>query len=94
LSGDPERAPAAPVRKVPAAPEALSPGATGGPPPRAFGEAPRAAEAETVAVPRDAGVLRRGASVGRYLILSQLGRGSMGSVYCAYDPELDRRVAL
>jgi tetratricopeptide (TPR) repeat protein len=32
--------------------------------------------------------------VGRYLIVEQLGAGAMGNVYSAYDPELDRRVAI
>lgn len=32
--------------------------------------------------------------VGRYLIVDQLGAGGLGIVYAAYDPKLDRRVAL
>ena len=36
----------------------------------------------------------RGTNIGRYLVLGTLGRGAMGVVYTAYDPDLDRRVAI
>lgn len=43
---------------------------------------------------RAAGRLAVGARVGRYQVLELVGEGGMGAVYAAYDPELDRRVAL
>src|ERR1022692_1318502 len=50
----------------------------GGPPPADHGQA----------------TLARGASIGRYVVLGLVGRGGMGEVYAAYDPELDRKVAV
>ena len=38
--------------------------------------------------------LPRGTTLGRYLILDQLGAGGMGVVYAAFDPQLDRKVAV
>ncbi|PRP95543.1 Serine/threonine-protein kinase PknA [Enhygromyxa salina] len=36
----------------------------------------------------------RGETVGRYVVVDTIGRGGMGVVYAAWDPQLDRRVAL
>src|SRR5215471_9407200 len=38
--------------------------------------------------------IRQGTSIGRYIVVSRLGEGGMGVVYAAYDPELDRKVAV
>ncbi len=47
---------------------------------------------EPAAPPRSG--LDRGSLVGRYVILQQVGVGAFGKVYAAYDPDLDRKVAL
>ena len=39
-------------------------------------------------------VLKTGMSLGRYVVLERLGHGGMGVVYAAFDPQLDRKVAL
>ena len=38
--------------------------------------------------------LPRGLGIGRYILLDRLGAGAMGVVYAAFDPDLDRKVAL
>jgi tetratricopeptide (TPR) repeat protein len=38
--------------------------------------------------------LQLGEKFGRYIVLAWLGAGGMGTVYSAYDPELNRKVAL
>lgn len=38
--------------------------------------------------------LSRGQGLGRYIIVDELGAGGMGIVYSAFDPDLDRKVAV
>jgi tetratricopeptide (TPR) repeat protein/predicted Ser/Thr protein kinase len=40
------------------------------------------------------GALSRGSGLGRYLVIDRIASGGMGEVYAAYDPSLDRKVAL
>ncbi|HWB76730.1 MAG TPA: serine/threonine-protein kinase, partial [Nannocystaceae bacterium] len=61
--------------------------------------APSGAEAETMlpdgrGPPTPAQRLARGSTLGRYVVLDPIGKGGMGVVVSAYDPELDRRVAI
>ena len=63
-----------------------------------------AAEAETIIerpgepqdenVPDDPESLSPGIRLGRYVVLEEIGAGGMGMVFSAYDPELNRKVAL
>ncbi len=73
---------------------------TGAGPRSAAGPLPTDELAETLGASADAGprplgpLLPAGAEVGRYRVLDCVGVGGMGVVYAAYDPVLDRRVAL
>jgi tetratricopeptide (TPR) repeat protein/predicted Ser/Thr protein kinase len=76
-----------------AAPPELAIGATlaaSGPSPFAMGDT----LAASVAPAGAPSLLTRGAALNRYLVLESLGAGGMGVVYAAFDPELDRRIAL
>jgi formylglycine-generating enzyme required for sulfatase activity len=46
------------------------------------------------AINKSAEALARGDALGRYIIIERLGAGAAGVVYGAYDPELDRKVAI
>jgi serine/threonine protein kinase/TolA-binding protein len=49
---------------------------------------------QTGSGPLPAVPLGRGTELGRYVVLDHLGSGGLGDVFTAWDPELDRKVAL
>jgi serine/threonine protein kinase len=48
----------------------------------------------TAWIPSSGDLLGRGANIGRFQVIALVGKGGMGEVYAAYDPELDRNVAI
>jgi eukaryotic-like serine/threonine-protein kinase len=52
------------------------------------------ADTLTESVPRSPAGLDTGTTLGRYVVTGRLGAGAMGVVYAAFDPQLDRKVAI
>ncbi|NVJ02395.1 tetratricopeptide repeat protein [Myxococcus sp. AM009] len=53
-----------------------------------------ASASEAVPPPVDGPLVIPGTQLSRYVVQERIGRGAMGEVYAAHDPELDRRLAL
>ncbi|MCH9680169.1 MAG: tetratricopeptide repeat protein [Deltaproteobacteria bacterium] len=56
--------------------------------------APTVGDDTDVTTPAEAPPIRRGDRLDRYVVIECVGTGGMSTVYSAYDPELDRKVAL
>ncbi|MDC0669714.1 protein kinase domain-containing protein [Nannocystis radixulma] len=56
--------------------------------------APADVEQTTASIPAGGEAQLPDRTLGRYLIIKQLGAGGMGAVFKAYDPDLDRKVAI
>jgi tetratricopeptide (TPR) repeat protein len=54
----------------------------------------RPSDLPSSSVPEPDTALARGTALGRFVVLGLVGRGAMGEVYGAYDPELDRKIAI
>jgi tetratricopeptide (TPR) repeat protein/tRNA A-37 threonylcarbamoyl transferase component Bud32 len=57
-------------------------------------QTPAETVADPVAEPRSSVLANLRGTIGRYTVLGPLGSGGMGTVLAAYDPQLDRRIAL
>jgi len=58
------------------------------------GDVGAASLGDASALPNGDGSLSPGTRLGRYVVLEEIGQGGMGMVFAAYDPELNRKVAL
>jgi serine/threonine protein kinase/tetratricopeptide (TPR) repeat protein len=54
----------------------------------------RPSDQSSPAAPAPETELARGTALGRFVVLGLVGRGAMGEVYGAYDPDLDRKIAI
>ncbi|MFO0632447.1 MAG: tetratricopeptide repeat protein [Nannocystaceae bacterium] len=70
------------------------PNASGEPTQRADVEADTIIEGQKRTDEGDSHGLSPGTRLGRYVVLEEIGQGGMGLVFSAYDPELNRKVAL
>jgi len=65
-----------------------------GAPRRAASDSDQDSEVPTAVESRAPVVLAAGTVLGRYVVLEHIGAGGLGDVHAAYDPQLDRKIAL